>query len=165
MRKETFSLLIGSIFILSAAGACSAGGAGRQSTQGPEGKAIEISAEERAQQALARTPDIEVAPAAAALPKVDELKRKLLEVFSDSTRVRMFLLMREDSVAGRMKMKGVPWAVPPEKVIIISYDQTTREAQIEYVHPGPSIRVLQQWRFDGNEWRDAVDAGMLRSPE
>ncbi len=104
----------------------------------------------------AEAPIIEISPSAANLPNPDGLKDKLRALFSERTTAGIYLLKRGDKV-----VKTVPWFVG---VTVRSYNENTLTAEVEYVNTGAKIRIFQRWWFDGEDWTNKHDTGMVINP-
>ncbi len=96
------------------------------------------------------------APEGTEVPKLDELRTKLEQILRQPSSAKTYVLE-----SGRL-VEVKPPPLPRGVVAVVrSYNDKERAARIEVSYPRYKMPLIQIWRFDGRNWSDSVDPGIL----
>jgi hypothetical protein len=96
------------------------------------------------------------APEGVGVLKLDELRTKLEQTLRQPSSAKTYVLER-----GRL-VEVKPPPLPRGVVAVVrSYNDKERAARIEVSYPRYKMPLIQIWRFDGRNWSDSVDPGII----
>jgi hypothetical protein len=90
------------------------------------------------------------------VPKIDDLRTKLEQTLRQPSSAKTYVLE-----SGRL-VEVKPPPLPRGVVAVVrSYSDKERVARIEVSYPRYRMPLIQIWSFDGRNWSDSVDPGII----